>query len=125
MGEVVDACVSLRGEIEAFRQGFGQPRLLTEALRDAPLLLPVTEDDRLLISTVRGVEWLCVFTDEAQYVAYLAARSDAEAARYRPLPGRRLLDEILPALLRPTGVVLDAAGPFPMAFPPDAERVAS
>ncbi len=115
----------LRGEIEAFRQGFGHPRLLTAALRDAPVLLPVTGDDRILISTVRGVDWLCVFTDEAQYAAYRTARGDTASARYRTLPGRRILDDIVPALTRPTGVVVDAAGGSPMAFPPDVTGVAS
>ncbi|MGW0177284.1 SseB family protein [Rhodococcus sp. NPDC003322] len=125
MGELDDGRVVLRGEIEAFRQGFGQPDLLTAALRDALVLLPVTDDDRILISTVRGVDWLCAFTDESEHAAYLHARGGAASARYRALFGRRLLDEILPALPRPTGVVIDAAGAAPMAFPPDLERVAS
>ncbi|MFD4468320.1 SseB family protein [Rhodococcus sp. NPDC058505] len=119
MGDSADGCARWRAEVEAFRQGFGHPGQLTAALRDAPVLLPVTPDDRLLISTVRGVDWLCVFTGEAQYAAYLDARGAAAFARYRALPGGRVLDEIAAALPRPTGVVVDAAGPTPMAFPPD------
>ncbi|MGW0042559.1 SseB family protein [Rhodococcus sp. NPDC003348] len=125
MGEHDDGRTVLRAEIEAFRQGFGQPDLLTAALRAAVVLLPVTDDDRILISTVRGVDWVCAFTDEAEYTAYLHARREAASVRYRALFGRRLLDEIVPALPRPTGVVIDAAGAAPMAFPPDLERVAS
>ncbi|EME22388.1 SseB family protein [Rhodococcus triatomae] len=120
-----DGCAALRAEIEAFRQGFGHPVSLTAALRDALLLLPVTDDDRILTSTVRGVDWLCVFTDEEQYATYLVARAETASVRFRRLFGHRILDEILPVLERPTGVVVNPAGAAPMAFPPDVEQVAS
>lgn len=119
LGEKCDGRAALRAEIGAFRQGFGHPGLLTAALRAARLLLPVTADDRILTGTVRGVDWLCVFTDEGEYSAYRAAQGDPTPGRYRILPGRRVLDEIVPALHRPTGVVVDAAGTLPMAFPPE------
>lgn len=115
----------LRAEIEAFRQGFGHPRLLRAAFRDARLLLPVTDDDRVLTSTVRGVDWLCVFTDEEQFATHLAARGESLPARCRAVLGSRILDGIVPALARRTGVVVNAAGSAPMAFPPEAVRVVS
>ncbi|WP_137876676.1 SseB family protein [Rhodococcus sp. Q] len=123
MGVSEGGRAELRAEFEAFHQGFGHPASLTAALRDALLLLPVTDDDRILTGTIRGIDWLCVFTDEEQFATYLAARGETASARFRTLFGHRILDEILPALARPTGVVVDPAGAAPMAFPPDVEQV--
>ncbi|WP_077042347.1 SseB family protein [Rhodococcus sp. MTM3W5.2] len=118
MGAVDGGCSALLAEIDAFYQGFGQPRALTDAMRSSVLLIPVTDDDRLLTSTVEGLDWICAFTGEGEYARYLAARGGHEGRAFRTLLGGRIVDELVPGLPNPTGVVVDIAGPSPMAFPP-------
>ncbi|TQF65811.1 hypothetical protein FK531_20520 [Rhodococcus spelaei] len=118
MGALDDGCGELLAEIDAFYQGFGQPDALTAALRSALLLVPVTGDDRLLTSDYGGLTWICVFTSEVAYARYLADRGEFEHGGFRALLGSRVVDELIPALDRPAGVVVDVAGASPMAFPP-------
>ncbi|MGV9865009.1 hypothetical protein [Rhodococcus koreensis] len=62
--------------MDAFRQGFGQPAKLTDALRSALLLIPLTDSDRLLTSTFGGRNWVCAFTSEQEYARYALARGE-------------------------------------------------
>ncbi|MFD4179712.1 SseB family protein [Rhodococcus sp. NPDC058514] len=122
MGAVDGGCGALLAEIEAFYQGFGQPRALTDALRSSVLLMPVTGDDRLLTSSFGGLDWICAFTSEDEYARYLAARGDSEHRGFRALLGGRIVDDLIPGLANPTGIAVDIAGPSPMAFPPAEAR---
>ncbi|MFC7449724.1 SseB family protein [Rhodococcus daqingensis] len=122
MGAVDGGCGELLAEIDAFYQGFGQPRALTEALRSSVLLMPVTDDDRMLTSTFGGLDWVCAFTSEGEFARYLAARGDSDGRGFRALFGSRIVDELVTGLPRPTGVVVDIAGASPIAFPPAEAR---
>lgn len=122
MGAVDGGCSALLAEIEAFYQGFGQPKALTDALRSSVLLMPVTDDDRVLTSAFGGLDWVCAFTSESEYARYLAARGDSEGRAFRTLFGSRIVDDVIPALENPTGIAVDIAGPSPLAFPPTEAR---
>ncbi|WP_257226092.1 hypothetical protein [Rhodococcus opacus] len=88
MRESVGDCSALLAEMDAFRQGFGQPALLTGALRSALLLIPLTNDDRLLTSTFGGLNWVCAFTSKQEYARYLLARDEQGGpCRFTPCSG--------------------------------------
>ena len=124
MGEFAGDRSALLAEMDAFRQGFGQPAQLTDALRSALLLIPLTDDDRLLTSTFGELTWVCAFTSEQEYARYLLARDEQGGARrFHTAFGWRLLDVLVPTVSGPTGVVIDVAGATPMAFPPVVEEV--
>ncbi|MGK8524392.1 hypothetical protein ACRS6B_23835 [Nocardia asteroides] len=117
---------ALRGEIAAFYSGFGQPEALRSAFRHAALLVPVTDDDRVYVSHLGGIDWLCAFTSLEEYARYTKARADRTNGdiaadreyRYHTLRGWRLLD-YAESRDKPTGVAVDVVGSAPMAFPPD------
>ncbi|GCE39964.1 hypothetical protein Rhow_003607 [Rhodococcus wratislaviensis] len=111
--------------MDAFRQGFGQPAQLTDALRSALLLIPLTDSDRMLTSTFGGLNWVCAFTSEQEYARYVLAREEqGGTCRFHTVFGWRLLDVLVPTVPGPTGVVIDVAGATPMAFPPAVDEVA-
>ena len=113
----------LRSEVAAFYSGFGQPELLLAAFRRAALYVPLTEDDRVSTCAVGGVRWLCAFTDVAELAGWLSQRGvhpDGEY-RYHTLLGWRLAD-YAGAQSDPTGVLVDAAGAAPIAFPPAVDE---
>ncbi|WP_157117271.1 SseB family protein [Nocardia vaccinii] len=110
---------ALQAEIAAFYSGFGQPELLVTAFAEAVLLIPITDDDRILVSQFEGVGWICAFTSVAEFARFQARRAvvpDREY-RYHTVRGRRLAAH---AASRPdsTGVVVDTAGAAPIGFPP-------
>ncbi|WP_433194488.1 hypothetical protein ACQP1G_37920 [Nocardia sp. CA-107356] len=109
----------LRAEIAAFYAGFGQPEVLQTAFRQAALLVPLIEDDRLCTSRVGGVDWICAFTSVEEYAQYMAARGVAgdQEYRYQSLLGWRLV-EYAAGRSEPTGVAVDITGSAPIAFPP-------
>ncbi|MCM6774112.1 hypothetical protein NDR87_11575 [Nocardia sp. CDC159] len=119
----------LRSEIAAFYAGFGQPEALRNAFRQAALLVPVTDDDRVYVSQVGGVDWLCAFTGIEEYARYMVTRSHLTEGgieadreyRYHTLWGWRLL-EYAESREQPTGVAVDIVGAAPMAFPPDVSE---
>ncbi|WP_024802994.1 SseB family protein [Nocardia sp. BMG51109] len=120
---------ALRGEIVAFYAGFGQREALLAALRAAALLVPVSDDDRVQVSQVGGIDWLCAFTSVEEYARYTAARGrmtdgGIEPDRrysYHSLWGWRLL-AYAESRDRPTGVAVDVVGAAPMAFPPNVSE---
>ncbi|MCC3330932.1 SseB family protein [Nocardia abscessus] len=117
---------ALRGEIAAFYGGFGQPEALLAAFRSAALLVPVSADDRVQVSQVGGIDWLCAFTSVTEYARYVMARGRMidggiepdRQYRYHSLLGSRLL-AYAESRDQPTGVAVDVVGSAPMAFPPD------
>ncbi|WP_245722007.1 hypothetical protein [Nocardia crassostreae] len=111
----------LRTEIESFYAGFGNPVALREAFREAVLLVPLAEGERLSTSKYRGVEWVCAFTSVAEYAGWLSRREELDADREYPfqtISGWRLAD-FAAACVNPTGVAVDITGSAPMAFPPN------
>ncbi|WP_460697305.1 SseB family protein [Nocardia thraciensis] len=119
MIDTEDGLAVLRAEIAAFYAGFGQPDALVAAFRDAALLVPLTDDDRISTCEVGGVWWIAAFTSEEEFARYLARRGAASGGelRYHTLCGWRL-GEYAAECEDPTGVMIDAVGPAPMAFPP-------
>ncbi|GAA5079408.1 MULTISPECIES: SseB family protein [Nocardia] len=121
-----DGRAALRSEIAAFYAGFGQPDALLAAFREAALLVPVTDDERVYVSQFGGIDWLCAFTSIEEYARYMMARGyladggiDADREyRYHSLSGWRLL-AYAETRDQPTGVTVDVVGSAPMAFPPD------
>lgn len=112
---------TVEGEIDSYLGGFGDLQRLRAVLRESTLLLPLSADGSLYVSTFRGIDWLVAFTRVAQYSAYLDAR-DQEVGDYQALPGRLVVDELLPRLGNHVGLVINPAGHAPFAFPGDALR---
>ncbi len=109
-----------RSEVAAFYAGFGQSELLVSAFRDAVLFVPLTGDDRIFTSEVGGVHWICAFTSVEELAAYWQRRgavTPPREYRYHTLRGDRLA-EYAAGRAKPTGVMVDAVGTTPMAFPP-------
>ncbi|MFX0578757.1 hypothetical protein [Nocardia nepalensis] len=115
-----DTSDALRSEIAAFYAGFGQPEVLREAFRQASLLVPLIDEDRLYTSRLGGVDWICAFTSVEEYAHYMAARGvdPDQEYRYQRLFGWRLA-EYADTRSEPTGVTVDITGSAPMAFPPE------
>jgi len=118
-----DSGAALRAEIAAFYAGFGQPEVLAAAFRQAGLLVPLVDDDRLCTSRLGGVDWICAFTSVEEYARYMAARGVAgdQEYRYQSLLGWRLV-EYAAGRSEPTGVAVDITGSAPIAFPPQVSE---
>ncbi|EOM75827.1 hypothetical protein [Rhodococcus rhodnii] len=114
-------CERLRIEIDAFYQGFGHGPSLLSAFRSAVLVVPLTADDRVWSSEVGGVGWIPAFTGEPEFARFALARQGEVEARFHTLYGWRIMDEVAAGFTRPTGVMVDALGAAPMAFPPSVE----
>ena len=108
-------------EIDSYLRGFGDARRARALLDAATVLIPLSADGEPYLSRVAGVDWLVVFTRVEQYSAYLHAR-DQEVGDYLALPGRLVVDELLPRLGDQVGLVINPAGDTPFAFPADALR---
>ncbi|GAA5067832.1 hypothetical protein [Nocardia callitridis] len=126
----VDERRTLREEIAAFYAGFGQPDALRTAFHEAPLLVPLTDDDRVSLSNVGGIDWLCAFTGIEEYAKYMTARGYLLAGgiqadreyRYHSLLGSQLV-AYAQSRAEPTGISIDAVSSAPMAFPPDVSDI--
>jgi hypothetical protein len=120
MGDDNDGLARFRSEVAAFYAGFGQPELLMVAFGDAALFVPLTDDERVFTSEVDGVHWICAFTSVEELARYWARRGGVDPRReyrYHTLRGHRLA-EYAAGRAEPTGVMVDAVGAAPMAFPP-------
>lgn len=107
--------------IDSYLRGFGDPQRLLVLLRNSTVLVPLSTDGALYVSTVRGCDWLAAFTEVDQYSAYLDAR-DQEVGHNQALSGSAVIDELLPQLGDRVGMVINPAGGSPFAFPADALR---
>ncbi|NLU81351.1 SseB family protein [Rhodococcus sp. HNM0569] len=112
------SCDDLNLEIDAFYQGFGHGPTLMSAFRSAALWVPLAADDRVWMGVVRDIGWIPAFTSEAELARFAAARGDRTDVRFHTLYGWRIFDELAASFERPTGVLVDAVGERPMAFPP-------
>ncbi|MFI6367977.1 hypothetical protein ACIBG0_35145 [Nocardia sp. NPDC050630] len=116
----------LRSEIGAFYAGFGQPEVLQEAFREALLVVPLIDEDRVYTSRFGGVDWVCAFTSIEEYARYMSARGvdPDQEYRYHTLLGSRLA-EYAASRAEPTGVAVDMAGTAPMTFPPNVSETST
>ncbi|RKT85861.1 SseB protein N-terminal domain-containing protein [Saccharopolyspora antimicrobica] len=107
-------------------QGFRTDRItverLGEVLRGTALFTPVSDEDGgVAVLTARDGElsWLGAFTTEARMAEfYRQSGRGADAVRYAELTGVELLDQVLPALPRGTGLVIDAGTEHSTALGP-------
>ncbi|MGF6889487.1 hypothetical protein ABIA39_008951 [Nocardia sp. GAS34] len=115
-----DGLARFRAEVAAFYAGFGQRELLVAAFEGAVFFVPLTDDERVFTAEVGGVRWVCAFTSQDELAAYWVRRGGVDPRReyrYHTVRGRRLA-EYAAGRSEPTGVVVDAVGAAPMAFPP-------
>ncbi|WP_242190619.1 SseB family protein [Saccharopolyspora soli] len=75
------------------------------------------------VTVVRGqgdeIAWLPVFTDQRLLTDFQRhAGPDAEPVRYLGAPGGEVIDELLPLLPSPTGLLLDPGAPHAVVLPP-------
>ncbi|MEV4130538.1 SseB family protein [Nocardia sp. NPDC049707] len=97
--------------------------MLQEAFREAALLVPLVDDDRLCTFRLGGVDWICAFTSVEEYARYMTARGVVgdQEYRYQSLVGWRLA-EYASGRSEPAGVAVDITGSAPMAFPPQVSE---
>ncbi|WP_327304155.1 SseB family protein [Streptomyces sp. NBC_01298] len=118
--------MELTAEIEAIRDGLGDPARLLGEFRRAVLLVPLAEgpDGGLMSAVSGGIRWIYAFTDEEALARFAQARGEAESARewdYLSVLGARLADAVVPMADRPAGVVVNVADDDgSMFFPPVA-----
>jgi hypothetical protein len=106
-------------ERAAFAAGFGNGEALIDALRCAELVVPLDIDGRIFTWDWAGLPWLTAFTDVAHCAAFArAAGRDLEAVKICKLPGAAVIDDLLDHAPTATGLVVDAASPDPLVFPP-------
>ncbi|MFD5034723.1 hypothetical protein ACFWM0_30555 [Streptomyces sp. NPDC058405] len=87
--------------------------------RSTAVLVPLDVKGGLWTTGFGGISWICAFSDESALSRFAEARGDtARAWPYRTVLGARLLDEVVPAVVFPCGVALNAAGPDRAMFPP-------
>lgn len=105
-------------ERSAFFAGFGDPSALVTALRDSALVIPLDIDGLVFTQVWGGLPWLTAFTDVDRCVVFAeAAGRDTSAVEICRVRGAAVLDR-LDRAPEPTGLVVDAASPDVMVFPP-------
>lgn len=114
------AHAALVSELADLHAGNGDPDALLDAFRASLVMVPTLDGGDLWATRMGGVHWLYAFSDDTELARFAVARgadgsSDVE---YVTVYGRRLLDEVVPAVGEPAGVALDVAGSRPMIFPP-------
>lgn len=110
---------ALAAEVARFYTSAPDGLALMAAFRQALLLVPLVKGNTLLVADHGGLRWLYAFTSGPELARYAAALgATGEECHYITVRGARVLEEFLPALPQPCGVVLDVAGQRPMTFPP-------
>ncbi|MFE3635307.1 hypothetical protein [Streptomyces sp. NPDC059168] len=109
----------LAARIAERRRGDGDPRALVGEMRRSALLVPMA-DGGLWSVRSGGVRWICGFTDEAALARFALHHAPGDQPMdYAALLGARIVDEIVPALGEPAGLVVDiATEDGSMCFPP-------
>ncbi|WP_228542570.1 hypothetical protein [Nocardia sp. XZ_19_369] len=94
---------------------------MRETFEQAVLLVALTEDGRLCVSELGGVDWVCALTSVEEFARYMTARGVQPEREYRfhTILGRQIVDDFTAQCVRPTGVAVDIGGAAPMAFPPE------
>ncbi|WP_212912493.1 SseB family protein [Streptomyces sp. TS71-3] len=119
----MDAGTGLVDRIAQRRAGVGDPAELVAAVRDAVLLVPL-EGGGLWTARAGGVRWICAFTDEAALARFALHHGPGDASwEFAALLGRRLLDEIGPAMDEPAGLAVDIATEGGAMFFPPVEGI--
>ncbi|MGP2441068.1 SseB family protein [Streptomyces sp. JW3] len=96
--------------------GQGDPRALVGEFRRSEVLVPVV-DGSVLSAEAGGIRWLFAFTGAAALERFARGRGTTGLEAV-PVPGARLLDQVIVAAGGPAGVALDAAGPAGLVLPP-------
>lgn len=111
--------VTYAGEVRAYLSGFGDPPKLYAALREAHLSVPLDVHGRLFTLKQSGLLWMLAFTTPQRLrdFADLTERDPAEIT-YLDILGQSLIDDVLDQAPEPTGLVVDAAMPEMMTYPP-------
>jgi hypothetical protein len=111
----------LATERAAFLAGFGDGPALIAALRDATLVVPLDVDGKFFTLVWSGLPWMVAFTDPQSCARFAsAANRDLDAIEVCQLRGATVIDDLLDRAPTPTGLVIDAADPGVLVFPPVA-----
>lgn len=106
-------------ERAAFFAGFGDGAALVAGLRSAELVVPLDVDGNVFTWVWSDLPWLTVFTDAQRCATFAeAAGRDLAAIEICVIQGAVVLDELLDKAPMVTGLVVDAASPDVMVFPP-------
>ena len=105
-------------ERSAFFGGFGDPDALLSGLRATELVVPLATDGSVFTQRWGDLPWLVAFTSVDRCAAFAqAAGRDTAAVEICQVRGTAVLDG-LDRAPEPTGLVVDAANPEAMVFPP-------
>lgn len=114
------AHAALVSELADLHAGNGDPDALLDAFRASTVMVPTLDGGDLWATRMGGVHWVYAFTDDTELARFAVARGadGSSDVDFVTVHGRRLLDEVVPAVGEPAGVALDVAGSRPMIFPP-------
>lgn len=114
------AHAALVSELVDLHAGNGDPEALIDAFRASLVMVPTLDGGDLWATSLGGVHWVYAFSDDTELARFAVARGadGSSDVDYVTVYGRRLLDEVVPAVGEPAGVALDVAGSRPMIFPP-------
>ncbi len=105
-------------ERSAFFGGFGDPAALLAGLRTTALVVPLDVDGSIFTQVWGYLPWLVAFTSVDRCAVFAeAAGRDTAAVEICQVRGAAVLDG-LDRAPGPTGLVVDAANPEAMVFPP-------
>lgn len=108
----------LRTDIELARGGVGDAAALRRSLRDSVLYVLRYGEDQLIAADEGGIQWIYAFTSERELALFAAGRGGGDAeVDYLTVRGDRLLEEAVPSMAGPAGVVIDVAGEQPVLLP--------
>ncbi|GLE59469.1 hypothetical protein NJBCHELONAE_47820 [Mycobacteroides chelonae] len=106
----------------AFLAGDGRAEDLVAGVRGTEFVVPLDADGKVFTVMSGGLPWLPVFTStDALHVFLAETGRDWRQVSAGQVPGGVIVDELLDRAPVPTGLMVDAGGSAPFAFPPVKE----
>lgn len=110
---------ALRTEIRLARGGLANAEALQRAIRDSVLYVLPLGEEAVMCADLNDITWVLAFTSVDEVALYAAAKgaTAADEIDYLSVTGAHLVEQVLPAWGRATGIALDVAGSEPLMLP--------